>query len=261
MKKTSIRRDLFMFLKSPDYNKFEDISTKEKMIVLLKCLILTDIALVIAGLLSSILKEVGLISDIQMKSTIIFNTIKLNQLSYKPYFILSIIFFIPLIEELAYRLFLAKFRINYFIISISVLLGANIFHFSGNIFWIPKTYLLFSVAGYIYIILISAVIGGGLYLLRNQLMRLEGFWNQKMCLIFYATAILFSVNHLFNLKYENSDLFFMPIILLPFFLYGLSFGYLRIRLGILYSMALHFISLSLIFGLPELISLIKANPV
>lgn len=258
MKKTSIRRDLLLFLKSPDYNKFEDISTKEKMIVLFKCWILTEIGLIITGLLSSLLKNAGLISDIQMKSTIIFNEIKFNQLSYKPYFIFSTIIFIPLIEELAYRLFLTKFRINYFIVSISILLGANIKFFLGKIFWIPKTYFFVSVMGYIYIFLISVVIGGGLYLLRNQLMRFEEFWNQKTGIIFYASSILFSINHLTNLKYENSDLFLMPIILLPFFVYGLSFGYLRIRIGILYSMALHLIFLSLIFGLPELVSFLKS---
>ncbi|WP_368662396.1 hypothetical protein [Zobellia laminariae] len=44
-----------------------------------------------------------------------------------------------------------------------------------------------------------------------------------------------------NLDLKTSDLIYLPLILLPFLVLGISFGYLRIRLGFIYSIALHVI--------------------
>ena len=80
-----------------------------------------------------------------------------------------------------------------------------------------------------------------------------------MGLIIYGVAIIFALLHVMNLKFETRDLIFMPIVLLPLFVYGLSFAYLRIRLGIVYSIALHFIILAIRFGVPELVKYLKTN--
>ena len=137
-------------------------------------------------------------------------------------------------------------------------LGMFIKYFLGNIFWIPKSYLLLSIMGYIYIFIISALIGVALCLFRTKIIRIEEFWNRNTGLIIYSIAILFAIGHIINLKFDNHDLVFMPLILLPFLVYGLSFGYLRVRIGIIYSIALHFIFLTLRFGLPELSIILKA---
>ena len=131
-------------------------------------------------------------------------------------------------------------------------------YFLGNILWIPKSYLFMSLIGAIYILIISATIGCILYFFRNKIIRIEEFWNKNTGLIIYTVSILFALGHIINLKFENCDLIFLPLILLPFLVYGLSFGYLRARLGIIYSIALHFIVLALRFGLPELSILLKA---
>jgi len=258
MKKTSIRRDMYLFLKSPDYGRFNDLSTRERIIVLLKVLILTQLGIVLVNMPVLLLKKLEIISQIPMRTDLILNNIQTNYINYKPYFILSTIFIVPLLEEISYRLFLTKFRVNYFIISVSIILGMFIKYFLGNIFWIPKSYLFMSLIGVIYILIISALIGCILYFFRNKIIRIEEFWNKNTGLIIYSVSILFALGHIINLKFENRDLFFLPLILLPFLVYGLSFGYLRARLGIMYSIALHFIVLALRFGLPELSILLKA---
>ena len=85
------------------------------------------------------------------------------------------------------------------------------------------------------------------------------FWNKNTDLIIYSVAILFAFMHVMNLKFETRDLIFMPIVLLPLFVYGLSFAYLRIRLGIIYSIALHFITLAIRFGAMEMSMYLKSN--
>lgn len=259
MKKASIRQDIYLFLKSPDYNQFDDVTIKEKIKILLKVFVLTYIGLILVNTHVLILQKLEIISKIPMKTDLILNSLKTYNVGYKPYFILSIIFIVPLLEETSFRLAQTKFRINYFIISVSILLTFIIQPFIKNILWYPKSYFLFSISGFLYCLIWSTLIGSVLYRFKAKFMGLEEFWNNNAVVIIYAIATLFAVSHMMNLKFESRDLLFMPLILLPFFVYGLSFGYLRARLGIMYSIGLHFIFLALRFGLPELSNLLKAH--
>lgn len=256
-KKTSIRRDIYSFLKIPDYNGFNDLSINEKIIILLKVLILAHIALFFVGIPVSLLEKLDVISKIQMKPDLELSAIQARNINYKPYFIFSILFFVPLLEEMSLRLFQTRFRINYFIISVSVTLGIIIENIVGKLLWVSKSFLLMSVSVPMYVLIISALIGCVLYLFRAKINRIEEFWNKNTGLIIYSVAALFAIAHMMNLKFEIRDLVFMPLILLPFFIGGLSLGYLRVRLGIIYSIALHFIFLALHFGVPELAILLK----
>jgi len=259
MNKISIRRDLFSFLKNPDYNRFPDMSDEKELLILFKVFILTNIALVIVNIPTLILRKWGIISEIPMKSDLIFNSIVAQNIGLKPYLIFSVLLCVPLLEEFSYRLFLTKFRIDYFMVSVSLFSGIIISNFLKGIFWIPKSWLLLSFIGAIYTLLVSALIGGVLYLFKSKIIRIEEFWDKNMGLIIYGVAIIFALLHVMNLKFETRDLIFMPIVLLPFFVYGLSFAYLRIRLGIIYSIALHFIILAIRFGVPELVKYLKTN--
>ena len=259
MNKISIRHDLFSFLKNPDYNRFPDMSDEKELLILFKVFILTNIALVIVNIPTLILRKWGIISEIPMKSDLIFNSIVAQNIGLKPYLIFSVLLCVPLLEEFSYRLFLTKFRIDYFMVSVSLFSGIIISNFLKGIFWIPKSWLLLSFIGAIYTLLVSALIGGVLYLFKSKIIRIEEFWDKNMGLIIYGVAIIFALLHVMNLKFETRDLIFMPIFLLPLFVYGLSFAYLRIRLGIVYSIALHFIILAIRFGVPELVKYLKTN--
>ncbi len=259
MNRISIRRNLFAFLKNPDYNRFPDMSDERELLILFKVFILTNITLVIVSIPTLILKKWGIISEIPMKSDLVLNSIQAHNIDLKPYFIFSILLCVPLLEEFSYRLFMTKFRVNYFIISVSIILGTIMKYLLRNLFWIPKSRLLLTFIGAIDILLIGVLIGGILYLFKNKISRIEAFWNNNPGLIIYGVALLFAFSHLMNVKFETRDLIFMPIVLLPLFVYGLSFAYLRIRLGILYSIALHFITLAIRFGAIEMSMYLKSN--
>ena len=261
MKKTSTRKDLFRFLKNPSFDKIQKISIKTKIIILLKILILTYVGLIIANLPLQFLKELNFVDETINKVNFFLNTMRENGSNYKLYFIFTTILLIPLLEETTSRLFITKFNLNYFIISTSLFFGTLIHYFVNFQLWRPESYLLFSVSRYLYIIMISGVIGLILWIIRNQLIRIENFWNSHIRLIFYSSAILFALLHFMATNFNKNNLIFAPLILLPFVVYGITFGYVRIRLGFIYSIALHFVILVILIGLPELIKLLKNNPI
>lgn len=90
-------------------------------------------------------------------------------------------------------------------------------------------------------------------LIKNNIKKIENFWNFKPGFIFYSIAVLFASIHISNLDIKTDDLIYLPIILLPYFVYGLAFGYLRIRIGLIYSIAIHMTINGLRYGLLDLI--------
>jgi membrane protease YdiL (CAAX protease family) len=68
-------------------------------------------------------------------------------------------------------------------------------------------------------------------------------WHRQYALIFYGTALLFACLHAPN--YENTSsikhlqLWLAPILTLPQFIAGLQLGYVRLRYGLVWSMAMH----------------------
>lgn len=58
-------------------------------------------------------------------------------------------------------------------------------------------------------------------------------------LIFYGFAIAFAYVHLFNYQVDRQILIFSPILVAPQLILGLVFGYIRIRLGLIWAMAMH----------------------
>jgi membrane protease YdiL (CAAX protease family) len=56
---------------------------------------------------------------------------------------------------------------------------------------------------------------------------------------FFVMAILFGYVHLFNYQIDTQILLFSPILVAPQMILGLIFGYIRIRFGFLWAVAMH----------------------
>jgi membrane protease YdiL (CAAX protease family) len=56
---------------------------------------------------------------------------------------------------------------------------------------------------------------------------------------FYVFALAFGYIHLFNYQIDTQILLFSPLLVLPQIILGLVIGYVRIRLGFLWAVALH----------------------
>ena len=56
---------------------------------------------------------------------------------------------------------------------------------------------------------------------------------------FYSLALIFGYVHLFNYDINHQILLFSPILVAPQILLGLIFGFVRVRFGLLWAMAMH----------------------
>jgi membrane protease YdiL (CAAX protease family) len=254
MENLSVRRDFLLFLRNPNYNKFNTISEKEKLVVVLKVFLLTILGLIIVNTPLTILKKVGIISSVMMKTVLFIRSIPSSHSDLKTYLLIHTIFLVPILEESVFRLCLTKFKVRYFIASVSILTGIVIVMFVKSQLWVPKSDFLMSEIGLAYILFFALIAVGFMWPFRKRLKKLKNIWNKNAGVGVYFISILFALSHLNNLKFEPSDWFFMPLILAPFFIYGLSFSYLRVRLGIWYSILLHFtINLIASVGLLQLL--------
>jgi hypothetical protein len=255
MERISIRRDLFLFLRQPDYETMQDLTVKSKFLILFKLFILTYLGLIIVSIPLAILQKTEIMGEVTQKTQFIYETIKIDFAGFRPYFLVSVILIVPILEELSFRLALDNYNNKFLVISVSVFLGMFLGDYLSQSLWLPNSYLAYFLIYYIYIVLASGV----LYLIirtdfvKRKFDRIKTVWNTKPGLIFYLIAVFFAILHINNLEIKTNDLIFIPLIILPFFVGGLSLGYLRVRLGIKYSIILHVIINGLAFGLLDLI--------
>ncbi len=155
---------------------------------------------------------------------------------------LAILFLIPIYEELCYRLSLTKFNINFLSISISLILSVQIHSLIGYLLWYPKLFFIGPLISFVYNFAIAIPL---IFIFRIIFKRLsyyngniEGFWEKYYVYAFYITTITYALIHIKHLA--NNSWVFLPIIILPYLVYGLILGYVRNKMGILYSILMHF---------------------
>ena len=144
----------------------------------------------------------------------------------------------PILEEIAFRLYLKRTVLNVFV---SVLFmaymisSAFIFktsHFSLENYGLPRIFLSISVA------LIA------LFIYKKRVFSL------KFKHLYYLSALLFGLVHIYNYDYTNTEvLIFVVAICMPQIISGLFLGYVRIKYGIIGAIILH----GLLNGLPSFI--------
>jgi len=255
MERISIRRDLLLFLKRPDYETIQDFTVKSKFLILFKIFILTYLGLMIVLIPLIILQKLEIIGEVAQKNILLYEIIKRDYVNYRPYFLISMILIEPILAEYSYRLSLSNFNAKFLTISISLFIGNYLGAYLSKFILLQYSYFASLLTYYISIIIVS----GFFYLIlrtefiKSYLSRIKTVWNTNPGLIFYLITGIFAIMHIFNLEIRANDLIFIPLILLPFVIYGLSFGYLRVRLGIKYSIILHVMINVLIFGLGDLI--------
>ena len=252
MNKKSIRKDFFYFLKNPTYEKNFEANLSTKLIILFKVFILSYIGIIIVLIPQSILEYFDLFKPVEMKSIKVYDSI-IRQSNFKPYFYLLSIIVYPILEEISFRLPLTNFNIRNLQFSFSILSGLLIAILIADILWWPSTSLTHFLIGIFYILVISSIVFLLLNYKRDIFLKLNKYWDNKPNIIFYISAVLFAIMHILNLDLVINDLIYLPLFLLPFFIFGISFGYVRIRLGLIYSILLHVTVNGFVFGLRELI--------
>ncbi|MEM6630810.1 MAG: CPBP family intramembrane glutamic endopeptidase [Bacteroidota bacterium] len=131
--------------------------------------------------------------------------------------ILLVVFFVPMVEELIFRLYL-RFDRNFFILPI---------------LWI-----------------------GGLFgeePKKQATVNLRNAWDFWYPYIFYFAAIIFGIVHISNYEMTPGVLRAAPLLVLPQIAVGLLLGYLRVKQGFIWGFFLHALHNLVFAGLPLLI--------
>lgn len=154
-------------------------------------------------------------------------------------FILIITLLIPLFEELVFRLFLTKYNLKLVILSFSLLGGVGVYELSKRCLkFFSSDLALYYPTMFLYILLFSIPFALMIYLFK---VKIEKNWERLFPYFFYLSAFLFAIYHIqaFNLNFK--DILYIPIVILPYFIFGLMFGIIRVKLGFLLAVLIHVI--------------------
>jgi hypothetical protein len=66
-------------------------------------------------------------------------------------------------------------------------------------------------------------------------------WDKSYAIIFHTVTLAFALIHIPTLEMDKANYLYLPILIIPFYILGVSFGYIRNRLGVIYAILLHFI--------------------
>ncbi|SEK47158.1 hypothetical protein SAMN04487910_0603 [Aquimarina amphilecti] len=149
-------------------------------------------------------------------------------------FLLSIII-LPLLEEIAFRLSL-KFKPIYVPFTVSVLtyyaVTKGVYHTS-----LSNTENHFKIR---VLIALIALIIFSIILFQSRIKNtLDRFWNINFKWIFYALSVSFAWMHILNYEINVKHILLLPLITLPKLVSAISYGYIRMHYGFLYSLGLH----------------------
>lgn len=235
----------FRFIKSfirlvlrPDAHRIRT-TTKNRLILTLRFYFLTLLFLLISAIPMMILEELGILTDPEQ-----FDAIPDFIDNSSDIFIASIL--IPIIagvlEETQFRLVLNNFKKRYFDIFVSLFISYLITKLFGRYFLAYTEFysnlLIQSTLNYL---IFAVPIYFSLSRSNAHSSWFENNWVKAYKYLFYGLALLFAVAHLPTLDLTIEHLLFLPLTILPFLVYALTFSYVRIRIGFQYAILLHFI--------------------
>lgn len=222
----SLVLNFFLFLKNPAIVERENIY-KNKVIIFLLCFIFMFFLIVIVSIGSKIIFYVV---DFELTKQIteyqknkLFKYGLWENVSY-------ILIFGPVIEEIIFRLPLKVKKNN---IAVSVTFAIMILFF-GGLFSIS----IYSVKTYVkFIGLFFCLVT--LYLTKQDF--IDKLRPQFYSVYFYLFAVLFATIHIGNFEkaVPLEYLWFVPLLILPQFIMGIFFGYIRLKNGFLWGVLMH----------------------
>lgn len=224
---------IIRYFKRPNNIPIYDISLQEKIkmtgIIFLWDIICTLlISMIVAILWANKISEIneGAYVNESVKSTSLFYIICIRK------FLIT-----PVIEEFAFRYMLTKFDIRKVKISVSLIVGFAIeFILYDNCQSISISLAkIFQnpIAPFGIIFGIAIIIYGVTSCFNGILNKLNKYWDQYFYLVFYGSSFLFCIGH-----YHRTPLYLLPMM----FVSAVLLGYIRVKIGLKYSISIHMLS-------------------
>lgn len=223
-----IIKDLFVFFRKPTINSNIYKKPIERFFIFSIGFLLIVIGIFFTNLLHLIIEKY-----------IDNDFTNFNKLNYSVNFknLLKVVIIAPIIEELGFRLFLKPKRFLFLALSFSIIS----FYIIGFIFRDFQIYYRLSIAIIIFVL--------SFFYAKKCVKFIKNHYVQT----FYLTAFIFSFLHLkayYSLTQTQYALF--PIIILPYFIYALSFSYVRIKSNTFLAILLHITINGIVFSIKYL---------
>jgi len=233
------------------YETFDkDLRFKEKVLILLKLYLYLFLFFFFINLIINYLTE---FVSFQEKS----NSLSLNNLpkfNNTRLILVILLFLTPLHEELTFRLCLGKFKKQFFLTSLALILGYVVYQTLNSLLVFPayvnpriEPYLYFFLFGVFFYLILNY------YIPKYKLEWIRKTWDNYPLLIFYVITILFTVLH-FNSPFSGAmgSTVLRVVYLIPIFAFSAILGFIRVNIGFIYALIFH-----IIFNLPNI--LIRIN--
>lgn len=228
---------IFKFFLRPVQESFSEQPVSNKIKWLLFLLVFEMPFMFVAVLLQQLLAENGLLDS---ENHLVMEFMKDNS---KAVIIILLILVGPFIEELIFRLPL-RFKKTYFIPFILIILS-----YAGSLIF-KKLNLSLALSIPLFVGITTFLI---FYIFNRKMAeKRETTLSANYSLYFYSATIMFALFHLSNYNYTPNLLLFAPIVVLPQFICGFLFGFIRVKQGFIWGFFLHALH-NAVFVLPVLL--------
>lgn len=235
---------IFKFFLKPEQDSFTEQTITDKVKFLLFLLVFEMPLMFAAAFLQQLLAENGLLDA---ENHLVLEFMKDNS---KTVIIILLILVGPFIEELIFRLPL-RLKKAYFIPFILIILS-----YAGSLIF-KKLNLSLAVSIPLFVAITAFLI---FYIFNRKMAeKRDTFLTTNYSLYFYSVTVLFALFHLSNYKYTPNLLIFAPIVVLPQFICGFLFGFIRIKQGFIWSFFFHAFH-NAVFVLPVLLVPLFSKP-
>ena len=215
-----------LFIKNPNFQVQENLNLNSKIRSFVRIYLIFLLGAFLTSIVSRGFGE--LISSMygNVNNPLGNYRININELIkfYGFWFYLIGIFWVPILEEMIFRLPIVTSNINFKFASFACI-ATVLFSFLKHKFQIDINSIIISLFGFLLIAIC--------WHFREKN-------NNNYRILFYSSSILFGIIHIANFTPLNPQLLlFYPFLVLPQIFMGLIIGYTRVRIGFLWGLILH----------------------
>lgn len=226
--------DFFTFLRRPDADRLS-ASLKQKLLILAVILALETLLSFLANVLSA-----------SVEAFILTEAEHVMQEDSEMLLFMAVtgIFIVPVVEEVAFRLWLIPNPLFFFIsfTLTTIQLGPLVpFPFANLLREAGLADAILSVRVALYLT-IGAAIALFFWLHDRRGQRYADFFRRYVAVYYYVAAIAFGFAHLANYSFNVEPWWYAPLLILPQLIGGFVYGYVCIRLGFWYAVSAHLLT-------------------
>ncbi len=232
-------KQLLMFVITPIFKPNNTLTIAQKIKGTWTMFVVKFILAILVGV------SIGIFYDAENKTSI-----SMVERFSKPILLVLMVFVLPLLEEIGFRLSL-KFKPIFLALTLSVL---GYYISSKAIYYAKLSDIYNHFDERVLIVLFILAITYFIFSIPKIKKSLEIFWKNNFKWVFYFFCFGFAWVHIFNYELTLEHLLLMPLITMDKLVSAMCYGYTRVHYGFIYSYAIHMLNNSIAFIVGVLLS-------